>query len=250
MEPEAQTKGITAMEQQKPFENPIRILHLLDGARQATGTAVIIDVFRAFSLEACLLHWGAACVRPVDSVEQTLRLHEAFPGSVLIGERGGKKIEGFDFGNSPSTVPPEAVAGKVVLHTTSAGTQGVIAASGASELLGGSLLTARATVEYLKKTQPDSVSLVAMGLAGNRTTEEDELCARYLQALLQNEPFPDLAPGIERLKETDGKKFFDPTRQHIFPEQDFWMCVEADRFPFAVRFTKDEWGYLAQKVII
>ena len=234
--------------EQKSYEKPIRILHLLDGARQATGTAVIIDVFRAFSLEACLLSWGAACVRPVGSVEETLRLHERFPGSVLVGERGGKKIEGFDFGNSPSTVPPEAVKGKLVLHTTSAGTQGVLAASGAKELLGGSLLTARATADYLRRTQPDSVSLVAMGLAGERTTEEDELCARYLRALLRNEPFSELASGIERLRETDGKKFFDPARQHIFPEQDFWMCVEADRFDFAVRFKKDEWSYVAEKV--
>lgn len=238
------------MEQRHTYQKPVRILHLLDGARQAAGTAVIIDVFRAFSLEAYLLHWGAACVRPVGSVEETLRLHEAFPGSILIGERGGRKLEGFDFGNSPSTVPPEAVAGKLVLHTTSAGTQGVLGASGATELLGGSLLTARATAEYLKRTQPEQVSLVAMGLAGERTTEEDELCARYLRALLKDEPFPELKVGIDRLRETDGKKFFDPARQQIFPERDFWMCVEADRFPFAVRFVKDEWGFAAEKVTV
>ena len=33
----------------------IKILHLLEGADQAKGLAVVIDVFRAFSLECYLL---------------------------------------------------------------------------------------------------------------------------------------------------------------------------------------------------
>ena len=32
----------------------IKILHLIDGAKQAEGLTVIIDVFRAFSLECYL----------------------------------------------------------------------------------------------------------------------------------------------------------------------------------------------------
>ena len=34
----------------------IQILHLLDGAKAATGLTVIIDVFRAFSFECYLIH--------------------------------------------------------------------------------------------------------------------------------------------------------------------------------------------------
>ena len=36
----------------------IRILHLLEGARAARGLTVIIDVFRAFSLECYLYDMG------------------------------------------------------------------------------------------------------------------------------------------------------------------------------------------------
>ena len=37
----------------------IKIYHLIDGARQAEGLAVIIDVFRAFSMECWLYALGA-----------------------------------------------------------------------------------------------------------------------------------------------------------------------------------------------
>ena len=230
------------------YNGPVTIYHLIDGAKQASGLTVIIDVFRAFSLEACLLDMGAAAVRPVGSIEDALRLHEENPGSVLVGERKGIKIEGFDFGNSPSTVYKEAVEGKLILHTTSAGTQGVVNAAGASEILGGSLLTAKAIARYICKARPASVSLVAMGLAGNCTTEEDELCAEYIRALLLGEELPDLDARIERLRETDGKKFFEPELQQVFPEQDFWMCVDRDRFDFVVRIDRDETGFISRKI--
>ena len=42
----------------------IRILQLIEGARQARGLTVVIDVFRAYSLEAYLLHRGAEKIIP------------------------------------------------------------------------------------------------------------------------------------------------------------------------------------------
>ena len=37
----------------------IKILHMIEGAKQATGCAVIIDVFRAFTVEAYLMQNNA-----------------------------------------------------------------------------------------------------------------------------------------------------------------------------------------------
>ena len=93
-----------------------KILHLLSGAKDARGLTVIIDVFRAFSLECYLYDLGAALVRPVGSIEEARTLHEKIPGSLLIGERSGIKVEGFDFGNSPSQVEAEKekIEGKVL----------------------------------------------------------------------------------------------------------------------------------------
>ena len=46
----------------------IRILELIEGAKQARGLTVIIDVLRAFSLECYLYDMGAALIRPVGQI--------------------------------------------------------------------------------------------------------------------------------------------------------------------------------------
>ena len=79
-------------------------------------------------LECCLADMGAREIRPVGAIEEALAWRERDPECVLIGERHGRKLEGFDFGNSPSTVSPEAIRGRRIIHTTSAGTQGATGA--------------------------------------------------------------------------------------------------------------------------
>ena len=122
----------------------IRILQLTEGAAQAEGTAVVIDVFRAFSLECYLASWGAAEIRPVGEIEEAFERKRSDPAAVLIGERGGAKYPGFDYGNSPCSIPPDAVRGRRVIHTTSAGTQGITHAVHAQDIITGSLVNAKA----------------------------------------------------------------------------------------------------------
>lgn len=216
----------------------IQILQLVEGARQARGLTVIIDVFRAFTTESIILARGADKLLPVGDVETALQYRDAHPGTILCGERGGAIIDGFDFGNSPSQVERVDFTGKTVVHTTSAGTQGIVNAVGADEILGGCLLNAKAVACYIRKKAPEQVSLVCMGLAGVRPTEEDTLCAEYIKSLLEDRPLPDLEARIGRLAETDGRKFFDPAQQSAFPEADFHIAIQADICPFVLRFDK------------
>lgn len=219
----------------------IEILELIDGAKAARGLTVVIDVFRAMTVEAYVTQNGAEKLIPMGDLDAAYAYRDAHPGTILIGERGGAKCPGFDYGNSPSQVKDVDFTGKTVVHTTSAGTQGIINATGADEILAGNLVNARAIAEYIKNSGAEHVSLVCMGLEGKESTREDTLCAEYIKSLVEGKEL-DLAPGIEECKQTSGAKFFNPDTQTIFPEPDFWLCLQANQFDFAMRVEKTDDG--------
>ena len=226
----------------------IKHLQLIEGAKQAEGLTVIIDVFRAFSLECYLYDMGVKEIRPIGSIEDAFALSEKIPNSILVGERKGKKCEGFDYGNSQSAVDREHVGGKTVIHTTSASTQGIVNAQNAEEIITGSLVNAKAIVSYIKSKNPETVSIVSMGTRGIRTNPEDELCAEYLISLLEDREMPDIEERIASLRTNGGEHFFDPDNQEVFPEADYWMCIKHDQFPFVIRVEKDELGFVGRKL--
>lgn len=219
----------------------IKILQLIEGAQKATGTTVVIDVFRAFSVEAYFFAKGAKAIIPVGDSELAYQLKEQNPEMILAGERHGKILPGFDTGNSPSELMSLDADGKVVVHTTSAGTQGIANAMHAEEILGAGLVNARATAAYIKRSGATDVSLVCMGLEALAETEEDTLCARYIKSLLEDTEI-DMAAEIEKLRYTSGAKFFDKQQNDVFPEKDFYMCTELDKFDFAMKLKKDSSG--------
>ena len=218
----------------------IRIFDLVSGARQATGLTVVIDVFRAFSLEAYLFSKGVSRIYPVGSIEEAFEMKRQNPGCILIAERGGLKYPGCDFGNSPSAFEKIELQGKTVIHTTSAGTQGIDNAVNADEIIPASFVNAKATAEYILERNPKTVSLVCMGNGGQMPSDEDSLCAEYLKSLLEGKKISDIEERLLALKDTDGKRFFNEDTQDSMPKQDFWMCIRRDIFPFVIKTFKEE----------
>lgn len=216
----------------------ISILHLIQGAKQARGLTVIIDVFRAFSTACYLADRGVGTILPVGDVEVAYRLKREHPSYLLIGERGGVILPGFDYGNSPTHVEQADVAGRTVVHTTSAGTQGIVNAVHADEMITGSFVNAGAIVRYIQQRQPEQVSLVCMGLGGTRPADEDTLCAEYLKASLEGKKTD--FEGIVRYLREESKSgsFMDLTEQESewsAPRSDFDKCLSLDRFPFVLK---------------
>lgn len=226
----------------------IEILEFIEGARQAGGLTVIIDVFRAFSLECYLFAKGAGAIYPVGSIELALDLKKRHPEYLLIGERGGAKYPGCDYGNSPFQTKDVNVLGKTIIHTTSAGTQGIVNARHADEILTGSLVNAKAVSHYIQRRNPERVSLVCMGNGGKWRANEDVLCARYIRSLLTGEEI-NLKSEIENLKRAGGEHFFKEDMQEIFPREDFAFCVDYDRFPFVIRVEEEAPGCFRSLVI-
>ena len=226
----------------------IEVLHMIEGARQAKGCVVVIDVFRAFTVEAYLVSNGAKKIIPVGEQQLAYDFKEKHNDWVLIGERHGVILPGFDYGNSPSQIENVDFRNKVVVHTTSAGTQGIANAINADEILTGSLVNAKAIAEYIKKNEFDRVSLVCMGLEGFEQTDEDNLCARYIKDLIEGRDVSYIDEEVEKLKITSGAKFFDKAQQDVFPEKDFYLSTEINKFNFILKVSKENGLDVIEKI--
>lgn len=216
----------------------IKIVYGIEGAKNAKGLAVVIDVFRAFSFECYAINNGADRIIAVGDKEQAYQLKRDNPQYLLAGERGGKILEGFDYGNSPTQIEKEDFTGKTIIHTTSTGTQGIENAKQAKEIITGSLVNARAIANYIIKSKIEDISLIPMGL---REAEEDNLCAEYIKALVYNKQIA-IEEKVEELKRTSGKKFFEEEKQQVFPRKDFFLCTQLNKFDFVLKVEKSKDG--------
>lgn len=212
----------------------VKILEFIEGAKKADGFAVIIDVFRAFSAGCYAFDAGAERIIATESVENAFQLKKNYINSILIGEREEKKIEGFDLGNSPTEIIKNNLHGKTVIHTTTAGTRGLVNAVKADMVIAGSLVNADAIVRYIKAINPEFVSLVAMGYRGNQSAEEDLLCAEIIAAGLYNKNYIS-EKRISDLQNTSGKRFFNPDNINFSPPTDFFLCTMINRFNFVMK---------------
>lgn len=217
----------------------IQILQLLDGARNAEGLTVVIDVFRAFSLACYMADKGAKDIIPIAAIEKAYELKNNNPDYILVGERNERVPEGFDYGNSPTHILNAELKDKTIVHTTSAGTQGLINAVNASERLTGSFVNAPAIVRYIQSKNPSQVSLVCMGYSMKHPTEEDTFCAEYIKACLEGR-YADFEEMKRIIRETSGRRLFEPQNQEFSPSTDFDYCLDLGRFNFVLKVEEIE----------
>lgn len=173
------------------------------GAQSARGLAVVIDVFRAFSIAAYAFARGARTIVPVADLAEARQLKHLHPDWLLIGERHGRPLLGLDCGNSPTELERLDLCDRTLIHTTHSGTQGLTAALSADEAITGSLVNAGAIVRYIRSRAPASV------------TREELLGAPSAQ------------------------KFFDPACDWA-PERDFELCTQLDAFDFVLRLEQGD----------
>lgn len=226
----------------------IHILHLVEGARQARGLTVIIDVFRAFGTACYIMNNGAEKIIPVSEVSEAFQLKKYNPEYILLGEEFEKIIPGFDYGNSPSHVLHVDFTGKIIVQRTSSGTLGIVNAIHADELITGSFVNARAIIQYILKQKPVNVSLVCMGYAALRPIEEDNLCAEYIAKTLKDIPV-DFERMVSIIKNTSAKRFYDPANADFSPPEDVDLCLDLNRFNFVLKAEKSSSNNISLKKI-
>jgi 2-phosphosulfolactate phosphatase len=195
---------------------------LADAARQ-TDVIVVHDVFRASNTIIELLAAGAERVVPVLEEAAARRLKAAHPDWLLLGERGGVRLPGFDGDNSPSGLP-DGVAGKVAILTTSGGTRILDACAPGATVLIGSFANAAAVVAALHAAGAMDPTFWAVGEAGAAPAEEDVLCALYLRELFAGRT-PDFALAERAARAGSGGDRLRRLGLHA----DLELCLQLDR---------------------
>lgn len=142
----------------------------------ADSVVVVVDQLRASSTICHALSAGAKCVMPFVEVVETFAKAGKFSQSdiVLGGERGGRRIKGFQLGNSPTEYTPEKVFGQIVLFTTTNGARALHHARLAERVLVGATVNRQAIVAELAESQ--RVDILCAG-TGGAVTREDILAA-------------------------------------------------------------------------
>ncbi len=253
----------------------------LAGAAGVRGTAIVIDVLRAFTTAAYAFgeregapshpppptHPGATsgagsgCGNPreksgvrevllVATPEEALALKAARPELVLVGEVGGRPIPGFDHGNSPERMLALAgteLAGRTLVLRSSSGVQGALAAArSARRVFLGSLVTAAATARAAVAMGED-VTLIAMGSPGGPDGPEDEACAELLEWLLLGRT-PEHEDIVRAVRASPaGRQALDPAIDWITPG-DLECALAIDRFDFAIEARLEEDRLVARPV--
>ena len=134
---------------------------------------VVIDVLRATSAICAAFENGVAKIIPVSTVEEA-RVYKN-RGFLAAAERGGKVVEGFDFGNSPYSYMTDEVKGKTVVLSTTNGTKTINIARDADTVVIGAINNISALSNWLIEQKRDTLCLCSGWM--DKFNLEDTICA-------------------------------------------------------------------------
>ena len=227
----------------------VKIESLAESISKVSGTAIVIDVLRAFSTAVVAFEHGVEKIIMVEEVEQALDIQKNGLADISMGEVDGIKPDAFNFGNSPFELSNSQIQGAILVQSTRAGTTGVERASkaGASTIFAASLMNASATSDLVKSLKCESVTIFAMGAWGTTRSDEDEQCALYIRNLLQDrQPDPQSVINLVRAGE-EAQKYGDSSQPQYHPK-DLDIALNIDSANFAIRIEETD-GLLVAKPV-
>lgn len=164
----------------------------LAGCELALGleaVTVVVDALRASANVASMFHYGTEKLLVVREVKQAFSEKERWADAVLVGERGGLKVPGFDLGNSPLQGPPAIPLRHVVFSSSNCSRCCVGVAPAPQAFLATTVnatATARVVLQACRRLGTENLVFVTAGLALNETrfTVEDHLASAAVMASL------------------------------------------------------------------
>jgi len=219
-------------------QHEVNIVHAtgIEGARNARGTVVVIDVLRSFTVSAYALAGGARECRLVRTVVEARALAAATPRSVVCAEEDALPVEGIPISNSPSMILAADMRDRVLIQRSTAGTQAVAVVE-RGDIFAASLVVATATAQACLLREPETLTLVA-----SADHPEDHACARYIEDVIRGED-TDLDRLLQPLRDSDRYRRLLAGAWPGFPASDLDLALAPDRFTFAMPLTREA-GYL------
>lgn len=193
----------------------------VDGRREflqsCGGVPVIVDVLRATSTIVTALWAGAERVIPVVYAGEALRLGREID-AVLVGERNGVRLDGFDYNNSPCEMLSADIRGRTIVITTTNGTR-IMTGGG----LIASTLNAGAVAEAIRSREH------AYLLASGPEWSVEDLCAarliEHMSEVSDTTEMSGLLDGI-RHSRAGGK-----VARLGYGKDVEMICTEVNKFP-------------------
>lgn len=208
-------------------------------------TVLVIDILRASTTIASALFHGAKEIIPSHTLDNATKIaSNLFAGqSVLGGERHGKKIDGFDLGNSPLEYHEENVNKKSIVFATTNGTVAIYRARYGDKVIITGFVNITSVVNYIKEQNLQELYILCAG-KDQAFCIEDALCAgAIIDRLFSSHQFEfqlsDSARAslmmwermeqqlVEVLKESDHGKYLIS----IGAEADIDICATLDIYP-------------------
>lgn len=199
---------------------------------------VVIDVLRAFTTACYAMSNNPKDYIVVSDINLAHKLKKENPNYILIGERHGFKIPGFDYGNSPEEIKNVNFSNKTIVHTTTLGTKGIISAlKHTREIITGSFVNAKAIINYIKKEKPNVVYLFSTyGLSDGN---EDLMFAEYIKGYFENKPLDINLIKKNLMAHESGIRYLVNPRTE-YSKRDFLLALELDKFNFVLKAYLDK----------
>jgi 2-phosphosulfolactate phosphatase len=156
----------------------------LTAGRCAGKNVAVFDVLRATTVLGHALAGGASSIVPAETVDRAFEIRKALaPEPVLLcGEREGRKVPGFDLGNSPFEYIREMVGGRTLVFSSTNGSVALSRASSARLVIAASFNNFSACARRIA-AEGGAWLFVACGKLGVPSLE-DILCAGLLAGRL------------------------------------------------------------------
>ena len=202
----------------------------------SSSVVVVIDILRASSSITTGIAHGVKAIRPVETLSECRDLK--LDGHIGAAERGGKRVGGFDIGNSPfSYMNPDFEDAKIAMTTTN-GTITLRKSKGALQVIIGSFLNYSAVLSYLERLPCDLI-LHCAGWKGKINLEDTLFAGAIVYGLKNmfeyNSDVPLMAANLYKLSKNNLKSAIEGSSHverlmRLGLERDIDFCLKFDEY--------------------